>query len=372
MPPSSEHQLPEDISALLDHGAKVASLADAHTFGIEESRLRHLCHAGLLTRVATGVYVSTAELDDADTWEALRMRGKAYVLSRSPGVFLVEEAAAALLGLRTVGQAPKRPVIATEYGQTNRTSTFGTVRRVALASEHQRFVDGRFAAMSPAWVTCDLARRLPVAAALVMADGVARLHAQEGARNEPPSSLLTALDLAQASTTMTKWPGSRRARMIINLADPGAERAIETVGRLAFMDAGLPPSISNAWLRLESGRWRRVDHLWPWHGVVAEADGAIKYDNRPDASKIIADEKEREWELRELNLVVGRYTWNQAANRADQLGARMRKLLDDNPPRDRPVPYWVGLPGADRVATTPDMWPSPRPGGLILPIGARW
>src|SRR5699024_10015480 len=120
-------------------------------------------------------------------WKALTLRGKAYVISRSPGVFLVEEAGAALLGLRTVGQAPKRPVIATARAMTNRTSRFGTVRRAVLAAEHTRIAGDRFHVMSPAWVTCDLARRRPVAAALVMADGVARAHAQEHARGEHES-----------------------------------------------------------------------------------------------------------------------------------------------------------------------------------------
>lgn len=350
----------------------MATVQDASGYKIEESRLRHLCRSGLLTRAGTGTYVSTAELDDADSWAALRLRGKAYVLSRSPGVYLVEEAAAAMFGPRTVGDAPPRPVIATAADKKTGTTRFGTARRIALAANHTRVIDDRFAAMSPAWVACDLARRLPLAPALVMADGVARLHALELTRAEPRRLILDSTNMAEALATMTKWPGSRRAGAIVELADLGAERAIETIGRLAFMEAGLPPSVQNAWIKFADGHWRRVDHLFPWHGVVAEADGAIKYDNRPDASRIVADEKEREWELRELGLVVGRYTWKQAKAGSTTLGGRIGKLLSDHPPRERPVPYWVERPGDERVPATPEMWPSPAATCLVLPIGPRW
>src|SRR5699024_9529769 len=115
-----------------------------------------------------------------------------------------------------------------------------------------------------------------------------------------------------ATDTMRSWSGSRRATRLVTLADPGAERAIESAGRAAFLAAGLPTSVSNAWIPLPDGRWRRVDHLWPWHRVVGEGDGALKYDELARPSLVIADEKEREWELRELGLAVGRYTWEQA------------------------------------------------------------
>lgn len=226
--------------------------------------------------------------------------------------------------------------------------------------------------MSAAWVVVDLARHLPIAPALALVDGVARDHLMESLLDDPRPLRLTGTDLADALATTANWPGHHRAAGIVAAADPGSERAIESIGRAAFLAAGLPPSVSNAWIQLRNGRWRRVDHLWPWHGVVGEADGAVKYDDLPNPSAIIADEKEREWQLRALDLVVGRYTWDLAQRRHATLIDRFNLLLDTNPPRPRPVRYWLGQSVDTLVEATPDDWPTPDPVRSSLPPGPLW
>lgn len=72
------------------------------------------------------------------------------------------------------------------------------------------------------------------------------------------------------------------------------------------------------------GRWYRVDHYLPTAGVILEADGAIKYDNRPDASNLISEDRERERHLRELGFALVRYTWAIAAHRPGELIHRAR------------------------------------------------
>lgn len=366
--------LPGDIAALLTDHHGVVTVKDAGKASVLDSRLRYWCRRGLLTRVGHGAYASAAELDEADSWRSLAIRGEGFVRSLAPAAFLVGPAAAAARGLRTTGTAPALPeVAAPPYTRlTSRSSPSGRVRRVTLPASHMRTLRGRVQVMSSAWVAVDLARRLPIAPALVMADGVTRAFVTESLRDKPRDAHLTGTDLAHALVTMESWPGVRRAGRIVSLADSGAETAIETAGRVAFLAAGLPASVSNAWLPVSGGRWRRADHLWPWHGVVGEADGALKYDDVSRPSSVVADEKEREWELRELGLVVGRYTWNLAERRHRELAARFRMLLDENPPRERPVRYWTGVDAAHRAEATSDRWPSPHPVRSPLPSGPLW
>jgi hypothetical protein len=44
------------------------------------------------------------------------------------------------------------------------------------------------------------------------------------------------------------WRGSRGARWVIDRADGLAESPLETLGRLAFLERGLPAPVSNAWV----------------------------------------------------------------------------------------------------------------------------
>ncbi|HEY5116262.1 MAG TPA: hypothetical protein VIJ00_12125, partial [Nakamurella sp.] len=77
-------------------------------------------------------------------------------------------------------------------------------------------------------------------------------------------------------------------------------------------------------------QWFRADRLLPESGVVLEADGAVKYRDRPDADAIVTMEKERERLLRAAGFGVVRYTRADALNRPKiivqraQLEARLR------------------------------------------------
>ena len=73
--------------------------------------------------------------------------------------------------------------------------------------------------------------------------------------------------------------------------------------------------------------------------MVAEGDGALKYRGR-DPAQVIAAEKERQWQIRRLGLDVTRYGWQLAPHRREELAARFRAVLADNPVRSTPIPWW--------------------------------
>jgi hypothetical protein len=144
--------------------------------------------------------------------------------------------------------------------------------------------------MSPAWTAADLARDLPVAEGLVVVDAAAY-------NGEP---------VLQMAPHFAGWDGAPRMRWVLHHAAGSAETPIESLGRFACIEGNLPIPIANAWVG-RHGPERRVDGLWPWHWAASEGDGAQKYDNRPDASRIVSKQNEREWELRRLGLDFARY-----------------------------------------------------------------
>ncbi len=169
---------------------------------------------------------------------------------------------------------------------------------------------------------------------------------------------------------MYRWPGTERARWVVDHADHCAESALESLGRFACLEELLPVPVSNAWVGHDRPVYR-VDGLWPWHWAASEADGAIKYDDRPDASRIVAAKNEREWYLRRLGLDVARYDWALATAGRGELAARFGALLRDNPVRDVPIRWWQDVPGVGPVEPEPEDWPSPSPPRAPCPVVDR-
>jgi hypothetical protein len=68
-------------------------------------------------------------------------------------------------------------------------------------------------------------------------------------------------------------------------ADGRAESALESLGRLTCIDGGLPVPLSNVWVGPGYPLYR-LDHLWAYHWLAAEGDGALKYRGRDPAGAL--------------------------------------------------------------------------------------
>jgi hypothetical protein len=173
---------------------------------------------------------------------------------------------------------------------------------------------------------CDLARTTQRPAGLIVADAVMRAGTSRS-------------DLLDVIGRMSRWPGVSEASWIAEHADGRAESGLETLGRLGCIEGDLPVPLSNVWVGPGYPMYR-LDHLFPWHWVAMEGDGALKYDG-PAAAKVIEAEKEREWFLRRLGLEVVRYGWDLAYRRRAELAARVARVLAANPKRREPIQWWA-------------------------------
>lgn len=120
--------------------------------------------------------------------------------------------------------------------------------------------------------------------------------------------------LANLMSHMFRYRGIAVARWALETSDARSESPLESLGRLSFVSAGLAAPVSNPWINC-NGRWFRADHLVPATGVVLEADGALKYRDRPDADLIVHEEKAREHQLRQAGFAIARYNWSDAVTR---------------------------------------------------------
>ena len=350
-------ELPGDVVALLSAGHGLFSAQAAQLAGISNDRLRRLVDAGLLTRVWHGCYMATVEYLTLSTWDRHAAEARALSIATS-GACITGWSAVAVWGLPSLGMPPPKPSIVWHKSPGLGPSTSPPGRHLVAAMPADHLVElGQVRLVSMAWAAVDVARKAPIASALVVADAAAR----QGA------------DLVAAVAHMRHWPGVITSRWVAHNADPGSETALESLGRFTCIEFCLPMPVSNAWVGRD-GPTYRVDGLWPWHWAASEADGALKYNNRPDAAAIVLAQSEREWYLRRLGLDIARYDWQLATRRRHVLASRFAALLRDNPPRHVPIRWWKHVPGIGPVDPEPADWPSPLPTDLLLPgkTNRRW
>ncbi len=327
---------------LLHRWGPVIHLRDADASGVARGLILRQADRGDLIRVAKSAFTPTFAWDNADSQERFRLRSIGFGLCIAEDAHLTGPAAALLLGLPVLAEPASLPT-AVRPGNPHighDRSPYGRVRHGYLPLVH-RTARARVRTVDPAYCAIDIARHLGPLDGLVIAD--AALH-----RGVNPAAMIDIIAKMQA------YPGISTALWVAQHADPRSESPLESLGRHAFVSAGLPAPLSNVWVW--TGRqWFRVDHLLPGSGIVIEADGAVKYNNRPDAETIVSNEKERERLLRRLGFGVVRYTWDDAFGRPWNILHRVHEeqALRQNSPV--PTCWTLEQPGSTGTDATP-MW----------------
>lgn len=330
--------LPADVRAALLAGRGLIRAADFDAAQLSRSQLHRLERTGTLACVAKGVYADASALGDADDWPAYLLRTRAFLMVSAPDSYASDWSSIVLHSLPTMGRPPKVPNVIRPGSRISGSNTTrnGRTRFAAVPDRWLGHVDGS-AAIHPALAAVDIARNVDRLTGLVLADAVAFRHR---GREE----------LTGALADVAGWRGGTCARWAVQHSDPDVESPLESVGRLAFLQAGLPASLSNVWV----GEYLpevRLDHYWPEFRVGAEADGVAKY-LISDPASAIRREKEREWLLQQMGIRVVRYTWSAATRSPDILVGRVGELLRAGPttgceiqmwPRDEGL-AWLGMP----------------------------
>jgi hypothetical protein len=298
-----------------------------------------------------GCYVSAREFADLDAWQRFALRGRAFALTHD--AHLTGWAATVIRGLPTLGRPPALPTaVLLKRGRNGPPrSRYGRLVVANLPWEHQ-YSRGELSITSKSWSVADVVRTSRLPDGLLLADAAARLG----------------IDCSEVTKHMAHWAGVGKLRWVARYATGNAESELESLGRFTFYEYNLPLPVVNAWVGKDEPRWR-VDGLLPWHWWAEEGDGAVKYDNRPDASRIVRDQNEREYGLRRLGLDVLRYGWGDVY--PHRFVAKVRQMFKEHPRRDQPVRWWKHVPGVGAIEPKREDWPSPYPAGIILPAGWR-
>jgi len=249
--------------------------------------------SGEWLRVRAGAFVETAELEADPHLRARQLllaRIAAVVAQSGPTTVVSHASAAALWGL-PLDRLPEWVEVVKPVRRAGCAAP-DVVRRVR-ATHPTEVVERRgLPTTSLARTVVDCARTLGSRGALVIAD--AALAA--GLSRRECSALLAGLTGAR---------GIRVARQVMALADEGAESAGESLLRWAVLAAGFPPPETQIAVDTHLGRfWADVG--WPEWRLVAEYDGAGKYEDAP--GDVVRAEKRRQDAITEEGWRVVRVT----------------------------------------------------------------
>lgn len=255
----------------------------------------------LLTRVRPGVYVERSAWDPLPPWDRYFVRVQAFA-AQHPRAIFSHESAAALAGLPLFGEPREIHVHDVHRSRSRR---FGDVCvHTSMREPSITRSDGGLLMTHPAETVIALARVLPAAFALAVAD----------AAISPSAEMDVDLDrLRSTFDDHLDSRGRRTVEWVLSRARPLSESVGESVSRAVIEWLGYAEPELQTVFRTD-GREDRADFFWPARSVIGEFDGMAKYGLPADGMPVdpvarVVAEKRREDRLRRRVRTVARWDW---------------------------------------------------------------
>jgi predicted transcriptional regulator of viral defense system len=293
--------------------AGVVTTAELAARGVSGSRIRLLVRRGVLMPVGYGAYAprATAAKVSADPAGKQTLRVASVLAVAGPGDVGSHHSAAAIHGLDRLGRLPEQVAVTRPPGGSQRGRSGVHIHIAALPGEHVTVCSG-VPVTSVARTVVDLARTSPFRDGVVVADSA--LRTGQASKDE----------LLAVVADCAKWPGIRRARLVVDFCDGKSESVLESISRVAFRDHGIPAPELQVWVGGEEGGvLGRADFLWRRYRTIGEADGAVKY---ADTNRAISQLR-RDAALRRAGFQVVHFTWNEINRVPHQVAASIRQAF---------------------------------------------
>lgn len=307
----------ESIKLSLFCNDGMATAAELLAHGVSRDDLRHWARTGQVTAIAHGVYSPTAWLgrvaDDPRRMHALAVGA---VIRRNPGLVVSHESAAYLHGLDllTAGATSAPPLILTRSRQApGRALVRGALIRVAtVPDDHVAELFGLPVTTVPRTVM-DIARTTGFLEGVVAADSALRSHAA------------IKVEFAVVQESCAQWRGVVRARRVVGFADMRAESALESVARVRFAQFKIPTPALQANISGAQGFIGRADFCWHEYRTIAEADGALTYEDR--ARERARAQLARDEKFHDAGWETFHFTWREIYHEPQPTIDRLRRTF---------------------------------------------
>lgn len=291
--------------------------------GVPQGTVRRSLSTGDLIKLGRSAFCPRDLWERADSWQKFRLRSLGFAISAAPGDHLTGWSSAVLLGFPTWGEPPEVVTAIRDHPTLSGTnqSMFAHIRTGTLPTPH-RLDRGRYRLTDPAFTAIDLARHGSPELALISLDHVAHAGVH-------PDELRCLLE------QLRNYPGIERAVWAVDQCDPRAESVLETLGRLAFIEVGREPPLSNVWISTPEGDFR-ADHLLPGSGTVIEGDGGQKLRDAESPHAAMRQQVVRESAIRAQGFALERYDLPIATHSRSRIVALADRAVRSQ--RGRPIP----------------------------------
>jgi hypothetical protein len=289
------------------------SRAEAIDCGETDRTLAAARRAGLIVRLRRGMYAPADVYNAGDDAGKHLLHARAALAAQYGNVALTGPSAAALHGFALYDQdLTVVHLLRLDRGCSHRAAK---INHHVVTQEIQNDLgvyDG-VVAINPARSVWEVACRSSLEGGVVTADSALRHDPQ----------LRDAIERLQER--FAYFPGSRRARLAVELADPRADSPGESVTRVQFHRYGIPMPVLQYHVVDRYGSLVGIsDFYWEDERHLGEFDGKIKYQKllRPGetASECVFREKKREDAMRADLRGMTRFSWSdvmpQSARRA--------------------------------------------------------
>jgi hypothetical protein len=316
----------DGIESIFFRSGGVATAAELLAQEVSRSQLRQWARDRRVTAVARGVYAPTEWLESL-AGDPRRLHAVALnaVIRRNPGLVASHESAAYLQGvdvLLAAGTTVPPVTLTRRAKEPGRAQVHGAlVRAATLPDDHVTTAFG-VPVTTVARTVMDIARTSGFTAGVVAADSALHSH------------VVVKVELAIILEECGQWPGVVRARQVLGFADGRAESALESVARVRFAEFGIPPPNLQVNIRGKQGFIGRVDFCWQEYLTIAEADGAMKYDDQGRErarAQLARDEK-----FHDAGWGTFHFTWREIFHEPAPAIDRLRRTFARNVPRPRP------------------------------------
>lgn len=306
--------------------------AEADLDGTCRRTLARRCTSGELVRLRQGVYVPASDWRSLAPWERERVRLAAAAQTGQSQRVLIQQSAATIWGIPTVGPSPEVMFLAPADTHGRSRGDLRWAERELL--EPVASIDG-IAVTGRAQTALDMAAYLPFEHAVPAMDHVLRPDHCQGL---PPLERTALRDLAQGLRTHTK---RARARRVIDFADARSESPGESYSRALLHRYGFPPPDLQREFRSSGGQLLgRTDFFWEEQNLVGEFDGAVKYGSSVNGGilqtqQALVKEKRREDAIRATGVRFVRWMWVEASRPPDHPEGLAQLLIRAGLPRSR-------------------------------------
>lgn len=320
-------------------GTSAFSSAAGMALGLSARQLEQAARSGSIVRIRRGLYVASS--DPAHGHLGLLCDATQRLTGQGTEVAVMARSAASLWGIGYVAPHPELvaspATLAIPSTSSHRAGCRAglQLRKIDIPPAHVTDWVGGLRVTTPLRTGIDLAhefRKTPRHALAVMCLAM-RCDIEQSLGLTDARQVSRALDTGDRVSFRVaellhildeaNLRGGQALTAYVEQTNPALENPFEALSWASFVLSGIALPACQKWVQGASGRWYRVDFLWPALGLIGEADGAVKYGTPAE----VMAERRRQADLEAAGYRFVRWIWEDVVPTPQPMIRRVERAM---------------------------------------------